>query len=404
MDFGGTMRPQIVFLDHTTAAGGAELALARTVALAPEEVASLIITPSGSAGAFDGIPPSMLTMVGPAQHRGAATLSGPLAIARYVNGVLRQGLRLRSHHELRAAQVVVANTARAAVYGLITVMGRKTWFVVHVRDEVSKAALGRLGVGAYRLSLKRADVVVANSEFTLSSVAPHLSPHTNRHVINSPIGMSVRAPQYKPLALARNFGMVARLDPWKGHALLIDAFHQAFEHTAEHLYFAGSSVLSDDSYLSVLRQKVNDLDMTGRVHFEGQLKDVAAFIDRMDVCVQCSLRPEPMGQNVLQYIARRRPVVAADAGGPLDFVRDGVNGVLFKSRNVDSLASALTTIAADKDLRSRIAGDNRSIVATDADVVDRLYSVLRGLLEQRPRSRRPRLTSRSVRRQKMQAA
>ena len=48
-------------------------------------------------------------------------------------------------------------------------------------------------------------------------------------------------------------------------------------------------------------------------------------------------------------------VVAADEGGPTEWISDGVNGLLVPPRDVAALASALGRLDADAALRARLA-------------------------------------------------
>ncbi len=57
--------------------------------------------------------------------------------------------------------------------------------------------------------------------------------------------------------------------------------------------------------------------------------------------MQYSTRPEPLGQNVLQYLAAGRATIVADEGGPTEWVDDGMNGLRVAPRDAVSLAHAL---------------------------------------------------------------
>ena len=77
------------------------------------------------------------------------------------------------------------------------------------------------------------------------------------------------------------------------------------------------------------------------------MTDVPRLLDTWDVAVQFSTRPEPLGQNVLQYLAAGCAVVVADEGGPAEWIEDGVNGLRVTPRDVGALAEALRALDAD---------------------------------------------------------
>ena len=79
------------------------------------------------------------------------------------------------------------------------------------------------------------------------------------------------------------------------------------------------------------------------------------MLSRWDIAVQASLRPEPLGQNVLQYLAAGLPTIVADEGGPAEWIEDEVNGIRVAPRDARALSAALRRLAGDSDLRARIA-------------------------------------------------
>ena len=372
----------VAFLDHTTEPGGAELALARVLQHAPEGVNASVFVPRGRRGAYDR-PGVRCVSVGSPQRPGAATARGVRSFLEPVVGVLRQALALRSSRHFRASDVVVANTSRAAVYGYLACLGTRKAFVVHVRDEICPAALGPVGFPAVRLALRAAHLVIANSQHTLDLAEPFLEARAARVVIASPTGMPVREPWWPTPAPVRRVGMVARIDPWKGHELLLRAFRLAFPEPGVDLHLAGSAAFGLESHLDRLHALVGELGLDERVHFAGQVLDVTGFIDGLDLCVQCSLRPEPLGQNVLQYLARRRPTIAASGGGPAEWVEHGQNGVLFERGDVDGLAAALRSTAADWSFRAKVMSSGRVRVQDDATVAAQVYSALRQVAARR---------------------
>ncbi|WUI02559.1 glycosyltransferase family 1 protein [Spirillospora sp. NBC_00431] len=61
-------------------------------------------------------------------------------------------------------------------------------------------------------------------------------------------------------------------------------------------------------------------------------------------------------QAIQEALACGVPVVAAAAGGPLDLVRPGVNGLLFAPDDGDGLRAAVSALVADAHLRRRLGG------------------------------------------------
>ena len=65
-------------------------------------------------------------------------------------------------------------------------------------------------------------------------------------------------------------------------------------------------------------------------------------------------RFEGLGRVVIEAFARGRGVVATRAGGILDLVEDGREGVLVDVDDVDGLAAALARVLSDRELAERL--------------------------------------------------
>ena len=68
-----------------------------------------------------------------------------------------------------------------------------------------------------------------------------------------------------------------------------------------------------------------------------------------------STTPEPFGQVVAEAMAFGVPVIASTIGGPSEFVTNGVDALTAAPRDVPGLATAMATLADDRDLRQRLS-------------------------------------------------
>lgn len=361
---------RVIHLDHTTEHGGAELALARLLENPSRGWQASLVIPEGlDIGVFDrardaGVP----VLEAGAAHAPGATQAGGKQAIRIAAGLVRQAQALRRLSAFREADVIHANSTRSAVYAALALLGRRTPLVVHLRDRIEPEALGGFGYLAFRrLVAHRATSFIANSRATADTISDMRRSSQSVAVVPSPIGI-VRAktlPATDPHALV-HLGMVARLDDWKGQRELIEAFVGLDDRAR--LTFFGDASFGKEQIADDLRQLVSSLKLRN-VEFAGFVGDVSAAIDSVDVCVQYSTRPEPLGQNVLQYLARGKTVVAADEGGPVEWVTNGVNGLLVAPRDVDALHSALARVIDSQSLRAQLsegAMDTANLPTDDA--------------------------------------
>lgn len=355
---------RVLHLDHTGAPGGAEFALLRMLRARPSWAPFLDVAPPaerGSTDVYDGLPERIPRRIAGVAQPAGASAGGPLTALAVGSRVLAQAVVVRCSRAFRGADLVDANTARSSAYGALAVRATRKAFVVHLRDLVEPEALGRAGHALMvRVVLPRADGVVANSRATLESARPHLRPGVPAEVIPSASGLRVRASTDAaprpgaPVGPVRAVGMLARIDPWKGQAQLLEAFARVFGDRDVRLQLAGGAPFGHESFAETLRRRAGELGVGDRLDLPGHVDDVDGLLAGWDVAVQASTRPEPLGQNVLQYLAAGRAVIAADEGGPAEWIEDGVNGLLVPPRDVDALAHALARLDADPGLRARL--------------------------------------------------
>ncbi len=83
-------------------------------------------------------------------------------------------------------------------------------------------------------------------------------------------------------------------------------------------------------------------------------RDLSELVASLDVFVHTGA-DETFCQAVQEALAAGVPVVAPAAGGPLDLVRHGFNGLLYEPDDTDELRDAVATLTADPVLRRRMA-------------------------------------------------
>lgn len=144
-------------------------------------------------------------------------------------------------------------------------------------------------------------------------------------------------------------GVLARLEPEKGHRHLIDAMPEILRHVPT----AWLVIVGDGSLLADLRRRARALPDPApqRIRFTGRRDDVSALTGELDVAILPSLR-EAQGISLLEAMARRRPVVASNVGGIPEVITHGVDGVLVPPANSAALAREIARLLLDPELRA----------------------------------------------------
>ena len=352
----GAARSKVLHLGHSAAAGGAEFALIRMLQAGVPWRPAVLLPPTDGLGVFAQLPVDVPVRVCGVRQPAGVSAGGIGLIADATARLIAQTVVTRAHPGFRRADLIDANTTRAAAYGALAAWTSPVPFVVHLRDMANPEALGRGGFEIMRrLVLPRADGVIADTEATLDSAKPYLRSDAATVVIPSASGLTLRPDGPALPADPLIVGMLARIDPWKGQADLLEAFAIALAGSDARLQFAGDVFFGHEEYLAKLRRRADELGLSGRVDFLGHVDDVESLLDTWHIAVQASTRPEPLGQNVLQYLAAGRAVIVADEGGPTEWVRHEENGLRVAPRDVSALAEALRRLATDVLLRDRLA-------------------------------------------------
>ena len=130
---------------------------------------------------------------------------------------------------------------------------------------------------------------------------------------------------------------------------------------------------------------VKSLHIEDKIIFTGFRRDVSILILALDVVVHASSTPEPFGLVVIEGMAAGKPIVATAAGGILDIVEDGVNGLLVPPKDAKALSRAILQIMSNPDRAKQMGVAARRRVAEKFTVqhqvkaVQELYDTILGV-------------------------
>jgi glycosyltransferase involved in cell wall biosynthesis len=152
-------------------------------------------------------------------------------------------------------------------------------------------------------------------------------------------------------------GVVARLEPEKGHRTLLAAWPLVLAAVPNTWLL----VVGEGSEQDSLEAQADILGISGRVVFTGRREDVPAVTAALDVSVLPSYR-EAQGLSVLEAMALSRPVVASAVGGIPEMIEDGVSGLLVPPHDCEALAAAIVRLLTDHPLADTIARRGHDLV------------------------------------------
>ena len=116
----------------------------------------------------------------------------------------------------------------------------------------------------------------------------------------------------------------------------------------------------------------------GTFTYLGETRDVRPFVADADVVVLPSWR-EGTPCSLMEAMSMGRAVVAADAPGSREVVRNGVNGFLVPVRSPEALAAALERFIADPALAPRMGQKGRALAESELDATLVAQGIIRDM-------------------------
>ena len=158
---------------------------------------------------------------------------------------------------------------------------------------------------------------------------------------------------------ATTIGTVGRLEPVKGHDLLLEAFAWILpKEENAHLVIVG-----DGSLRGELQELAHRLGIKDRVAFLGERSDVQRLL-RLFALYVCPSRSEGLPIAVLEAAGAGLPIVATRVGDIPGLVIDRQTGVLVPAEDIRALANAMVEMLAFPE-RARALGRAAAIRVRD---------------------------------------
>ena len=249
-----------------------------------------------------------------------------------------------------------ANTL-AAIVGRLARVPRIVWSVRASDYDFSHLEwICRFDFLATRIAARWADRIICNSEQGLRFHAAQGYPREKMCVIENgidtdrysfdPEGRRRLRDDWKVGTGEAAIGLVARLDPIKGHEIFLQAAALlARERDNVRFICIGDGPVA---YLSKLQALSESLGVAGRVVWAGPCSDMAAVYSALDIATSSS-HSEGFSNSIAEAMASERPCVVTDVGDSRRIV--GETGWVVSANSAEALAKcwdeALKLPAAD---------------------------------------------------------
>ncbi len=341
----------LLFVDHATGLGGAERSLLLLVEHLDRERWRAHV--AGAEG----------PLLADVRRLGVATHATPLPrlrrSGRFAADLLRGAGNLLQVIRQSRADLVIANTVRAAIYSSVAARLARKPFVWYMRDfwlGENRPAHVILDAAGKWLLAAASSAVIANSR----AVAGQLPQTEKVSVVHNGIKIAAfGGPIHENFRLSHGIaagaplvGMIGRMRPWKGQLQFLDMARRVHDAVpqARFAIVGGDPFAISDGYEVRVRERALLLGLEDIVSFSGHLSDVRPALAAFDLFVHPG-DPEPFGLVNVEAMAMGVPLIAFAHGALPEIVVDGHTGLLAPAGDGEAMAQAIMRLLGDGEQR-----------------------------------------------------
>lgn len=163
------------------------------------------------------------------------------------------------------------------------------------------------------------------------------------------IRQKLKIPEHKLIVVC-----VASLQPRKGQDLLLDRLSEFIAIAPNLKLYLVGPIAFPSAWTECLLNKIADKSLSERVEYVGTRTDAMDFIYAADILVLPS-RAEAMPRVVLEAMALKTPVIAADVDGIPELIEHETTGLLFSHERSQGLVDGFKRMATNPSFRELLA-------------------------------------------------
>jgi len=159
-------------------------------------------------------------------------------------------------------------------------------------------------------------------------------------------------------------GIVARVVRDKGHEYLLHATAELLKRYPDLKLL----IVGEGPYLAEIKKLSNRLKMDRNVIFLGNLKDVTKALAVIDIFILPAVWREGFGLSIVEAMALKKPVVVTNIWALNSLVRNRMNGLLVRPKDVAELTNAIAELIEDRQLRLKIGASAYQTVKNEFSI------------------------------------
>jgi len=157
-----------------------------------------------------------------------------------------------------------------------------------------------------------------------------------------------------------HIAIFSRIEEGKGQHLLVEAL-KALKIKGKEVHVTVIGHVMDEDYNNNLKSSINEYQLESQFHFHQFIENASSYMACFDV-IALTTYAETFGLVLIEAMQSGVAVIGSNAGGVPEILNDKVTGLLFKSRDVESLTKKIEYYFDNPDSRSEIALQGRRFV------------------------------------------
>jgi glycosyltransferase involved in cell wall biosynthesis len=273
--------------------------------------------------------------------------------------------RLREPLINEQIDLVHANGSRAAVYAGIAARREKIPLVWHVRIADRDILLDRFLAGLSTQIIAISEAVAKRFSWMhdIESKVKTVYNGIDLEKFNPSLsGINIKS-EFKLSLTTPLIGTVGRLDWYKGHKYLLKAARIVVDNVPECQFL----IVGEGEKRKELEGLSDKLNLNNNVIFTGYREDIPEILASLDLFVLPSVS-EGLGRSIIEAMAMGKAVVATNAGGIPEVVKDGQTGILVPAKNEHKIAEAILELIRDKDRMTKMGLFGRELLKVKFDI------------------------------------
>jgi len=350
----------ILFLNHTSKLGGAELGLMTLIREIDKSRFNVFVILGEDGRLFDLLKTEDTTVKVLSLYKrilnrrkaaiGIAALFDLPAVFHFFIYVAK----IRKFVNMNNIDVIFTNSLKSFFYGSFVSLFTRKPLVWYLHDILSSEHFTFVARRLILILSSSADIILCISQAVKGSLLriddkrcfvfyypfdfKRLAADTDLNKIKSELGIGVDE---------KVISLIGRISPWKGQDVFIKA-SSIVDRTFGKVRFliVGDALFGEEEYKNHLFDLVKDLDVRDKIIFTGYRDDIGNILSISDIVVHTSTKEEPFGRIVIEAMASGKPVIATTRGGHREIMTAKM-GMLIEPNDTRLLAEKISFLLSD---------------------------------------------------------